>query len=196
MDFEPNSTSPKLLLFSQGFNRLEMEGGFTPPPHYKATIPFQWEEAPGKPRSTTVTANDPPPQAAKSLVLPPRMLINSATTTPTNGKAKVEMMRSPTSVLEGPYSGKSKWKMMMPLKKMIMCKDTSSHQFSSWSWDSITDTRRSSSSSFDDLSNSLDSMSKINKVSKRHSLIFFNKNTCSIMEGMNQSINQAVPWRR
>ncbi|KAI3735425.1 hypothetical protein L6452_14922 [Arctium lappa] len=139
---EPNHTSPKLLLFSQRFNKPELQGSCTPPPHTVATVPFQWEEAPGKPRSaSTTTANDPPPQKSKSfrsLHLPPKMFTNYA---------KVGII----NVLDGPYVGmhssysspesvvsKSKWKMMMPFRK-IMCKQASPVKLSSWSWDSFRD---------------------------------------------------------
>ncbi|KAL4574750.1 hypothetical protein LXL04_021586 [Taraxacum kok-saghyz] len=181
---ESNSTPPSLLLFSQRFNSPESGGGFTPPPcGGGATVPFQWEVAPGKPRHTTVaTASDPPSRGGRSLDLPPRMFVPS-----------------PTSVLDGPYSlcspkkVQSKWKkkmmMMMPLRKMIMSKDmSSSFKFRSWSWDSFTDISSrggsgdSSSSSYDDdFSNTMDSNSKIKKVSMRHSLMFFNKTTSSIL---------------
>ncbi|CAH1430199.1 unnamed protein product [Lactuca virosa] len=193
---------PKLLLlFSQRFSRLELEGGFTPPPDTYtgagATIPFQWEEAPGKPRCTTTS--DPAPQGVRCLNLPPRLLMNT--------KEESIQTQSPTSVLDEPYSGmsspgRSKWKMMMGLRKMMMCKGTSSHQLRSWSLDSFTYISSSSrdgdsSSSLNDVfSDSLDSNVKNNKVSTTRGLIFFNKTAFSILENMNQSINQVVPWRR
>ncbi|KAL7589268.1 hypothetical protein Lser_V15G35816 [Lactuca serriola] len=190
---------PKLLLFSQRFSRLELEGGFTPPPDTYtgagATIPFQWEEAPGKPRCTATS--DPAPQGVRCLNLPPRLLMNT--------KEESIQTESPTSVLDEPYSGmsspgRSKWKMMMGLRKMMMCKRTSSHQLRSWSLDSFTyisSRDGDSSSSLNDVfSDSLDSNVKNNKVSTTRGIIFFNKTAFSILENMNQSINQVVPWRR
>lgn len=178
---EEPSCTPKLLLFSQRFNNPELqEGGLTPLPQtISATIPFQWEEAPGKPRSIT-TANDPPLQKSKSvryLDLPPRMFASNAS--------------SPTSVLQQPYSlcspdrmvGKSKCIIMMPWSKVTR-KEISSPKFSSWSCDSGSRYGSSngiSSFSFDDRSNSLDSKLKINKVSRRLNLLLFNTTTSSIM---------------
>ena len=93
---EPNFASPKSLLFLQRFIKPELQGGCSPPPHTVATVPFQWEVAPGKPRSTT-----DPPQRSKSftsLHLPPKMFTNYA---------KVGIISSPTNVLDGPYSSYS-----------------------------------------------------------------------------------------
>ncbi|GJU94715.1 hypothetical protein Tco_1319471 [Tanacetum coccineum] len=201
---EPNTKPPKSLLLSQRFKRPDLHGGSSSPPQTIATIPFQWEVAPGKPRSTTPTVNDPPPlefKSIRSLDLPPRMF-NSAT--------------SPTTVLHGPSGGiyswcspdrmvaKSKCMIKMPWSKS-MRKEISSPKSSSWSWDSFQEFSSkgggssgscSSYMSFDDLLNTLESRTKTNKVSRRRSFILFSRATSSIMESMHESINQAVPWRR
>ncbi|XP_047938224.1 uncharacterized protein At4g00950-like isoform X2 [Salvia hispanica] len=62
----------------------------TPPFQASATIPFKWEEQPGKPRPCSDIITRPKP--AKSLELPPCMA-DKFTKTP-----------SPTTVLDGPYS--------------------------------------------------------------------------------------------
>ncbi|KAG6437581.1 hypothetical protein SASPL_102500 [Salvia splendens] len=66
----------------------------TPPFQASATIPFQWEEQPGKPRPCSDIITRPKP--AKSLELPPCMSMNPAD--------KFTKTPSPTTVLEGPYS--------------------------------------------------------------------------------------------
>lgn len=190
---EPNTTPPKLLLLSQRFKRPDLHDGFSSPPQTIATIPFQWEVTPGKPKSTT---NDPPVQESKSirsLDLPPRMFISAT---------------SPTTVLHGPsgdiYSwcspdrmvAKSKCMIKMPWSKS-MRKEISSPKFSSWSWDSFEDISSkgggssgscSSYTSFDDLLNSLESKIKTKKVSRRRSFILFNRATSSIMVCSKQNL--------
>ncbi|KAL2468840.1 putative protein-like [Forsythia ovata] len=70
----------------------------TPPLQTLASVPFKWEEEPGKPRpcstlfspSNTIDTKEP-----KFLELPPRLYMES---TPKNNKTP-----SPTTVLDGPY---------------------------------------------------------------------------------------------
>lgn len=105
---EPNST-PKLTLHKLPYNCKPREPVHmqTPPLLPSVSIPFRWEEAPGKPK---VTAEAPPPSSsaatspstkskvARCLDLPPRLL---------HDDAKITMMSSPTTVLDGPYVGRS-----------------------------------------------------------------------------------------
>ncbi|XP_057778613.1 uncharacterized protein At4g00950-like [Salvia miltiorrhiza] len=63
----------------------------TPPFQASATIPFKWEEQPGKPRHCIAIAR---PEPAKSLELPPCM----------NPADKFTKTPSPTTVLDGPYN--------------------------------------------------------------------------------------------
>ncbi|XP_044492614.1 uncharacterized protein At4g00950-like [Mangifera indica] len=87
------SSTPKLsLLFSTpvGMESPERPGMITPPLYSSASVPFRWEEEPGKPKTcTTLTTYSNP----KCLELPPRLLL---------------MEPSPTTVLDGPYMGRSK----------------------------------------------------------------------------------------
>ncbi|KAL1546165.1 hypothetical protein AAHA92_22806 [Salvia divinorum] len=64
----------------------------TPPFQASATVPFKWEEQPGKPRPCSDIIARPKP--AKSLELPPCM----------NPPDKFTKTPSPTTVLDGPYS--------------------------------------------------------------------------------------------
>ncbi|KAK6155572.1 hypothetical protein DH2020_009820 [Rehmannia glutinosa] len=103
---EPNST-PKLTLSKLPCKpiREPIIQMLTPPLHPSVSIPFRWEEAPGKPRSTAVAA-DPATETlaaaknkvARCLDLPPRLLQDDA---------KITIMPSPATVLDGPYVGRS-----------------------------------------------------------------------------------------
>ncbi|KAK8686522.1 hypothetical protein V6N13_125546 [Hibiscus sabdariffa] len=86
--------TPKLSLYSFPSRGKEPPGMITPPIHVSVSIPFQWEEAPGKPRRPyeTDTSSRPKPNVARCLELPPRLLAES----------KVANMPSPTTVLDGP----------------------------------------------------------------------------------------------
>ncbi|KAI3987972.1 hypothetical protein MKX01_021086, partial [Papaver californicum] len=89
---EPEPTSaPKLSLFSLPNQSPEPTGMLTPPLRPPASVPFLWEEAPGKPRvgCRENSSND----VARCLELPPRLL----------SEVKITEIPSPTTVLEGPY---------------------------------------------------------------------------------------------
>lgn len=84
------STTLKLSLFSLPGQPPEPSGTLTPPHRTSASIPFQWEEAPGKPRHCNTESK---PKSVRSLELPPRLLSETA---------KVLNLPSPTTVLDGP----------------------------------------------------------------------------------------------
>ncbi|MCD7448664.1 hypothetical protein HAX54_045312 [Datura stramonium] len=69
----------------------------TPPLHPSVSVPFHWEEAPGKPKSPTRKYS----KTARCLDLPPRLtlLLSEA--------GKITNTPSPTTVLDGPYVGRS-----------------------------------------------------------------------------------------
>ncbi|KAG4117742.1 hypothetical protein ERO13_D12G250000v2 [Gossypium hirsutum] len=98
VEFESETThTPKLSLYLFPSKAAEEPPGIaTPPIHTSASIPFQWEEAPGKPRSCPAAESQPKPHTARCLELPPRLL----------AEAKVANMPSPTTVLDGPDSGR------------------------------------------------------------------------------------------
>lgn len=90
------STPPKLSLYSLPSQRREPSGMATPPLRVPVSVPFSWEEAPGKPRKEP-GLRDPRPSPSRGwrrgLDLPPRMV--------------VEEMRgnnvSSVTALDGPY---------------------------------------------------------------------------------------------
>ncbi|GAV66184.1 DUF688 domain-containing protein [Cephalotus follicularis] len=96
-DCEPSSTPPKLSLFSFPNKAQEKSAWMlTPPIHSSVSIPFQWEEAPGKPKPCS-TRSKSSTTAARCLELPPRLL----------SETKVNAISSPTTVLDGPDAGRS-----------------------------------------------------------------------------------------
>jgi hypothetical protein len=97
-DYEASSI-PKLSLFSFPTKPPKPKGILTPPPQVTASVPFQWEEAPGKPRPCSTAEPKPKHRSARSLELPPRLLLLS--------ESKITNIPSPTTVLDGPYVGRS-----------------------------------------------------------------------------------------
>ncbi|CAI9768838.1 unnamed protein product [Fraxinus pennsylvanica] len=76
----------------------EHSGTETPPLQTLASVPFKWEDEPGKPRSCSTLYSPSNPidtVEPKFLELPPRLYMES---TPKNSKTP-----SPTTVLDGPY---------------------------------------------------------------------------------------------
>lgn len=91
MGEEKGESFPKLKLLLMPSMVMEMEMPDSPehpstPPFQasSASVPFKWEEQPGKPRPCIT-----PPEPAKSLELPPHRFIKTP---------------SPTTVLDGPYN--------------------------------------------------------------------------------------------
>ncbi|KAI3508126.1 hypothetical protein L1887_23128 [Cichorium endivia] len=249
---EPISTPPKLSLFSLPTKPTTLPDGPTPPPNTVATIPFLWEEAPGKPRPTT-TDDPPKSKTVRSLDLPPRLTTTVGATSNGTNSVGMEIIPSPTTVLGGPYegvytsksimgspekvvvrssSGKSKGKIRMPLRN-LMRKERSPVKVNSWRWDSFSDIRDdrgdrspsvkfcswrwdsfrdmgggksgsgggsgggggSISSSFDELQKSLDSDTKIAKVTRKNSFSFVNGTSSGFLADMYMTFKQAMRRR-
>ncbi|CAN6568344.1 unnamed protein product [Malus baccata var. baccata] len=90
---------PQLPLFSAPpFHSHEPSGTLTPPHPSSVSVPFRWEEQPGKPRPCTAlaTLQNPTDFSQKCLELPPRLLLEAR-------------QLSPTTVLEGPYVGRPRF---------------------------------------------------------------------------------------
>lgn len=88
------SSIPTLPLFSiPPIQSPEPSGTLTPPLHSTASVPFRWEEEPGRPRAYPTIS-----KPTISLDLPPRLLLTDA---------KVAKLPSPTTVLEGPDTFRS-----------------------------------------------------------------------------------------
>ncbi|KAL0875172.1 hypothetical protein Bca101_024877 [Brassica carinata] len=97
-------STPKLPLFSYPMNRpYETPGLATPPVNIAGSVPFLWEEAPGKPRSSVRKPSRRNQTgenrgAARCLDLPPRLLLPGEAC-----KSSTANEPSPTTVLDGPY---------------------------------------------------------------------------------------------
>ncbi|KAL2233779.1 uncharacterized protein At4g00950-like [Sesamum indicum] len=85
------------LLTTDSPHRDRPSGISTPPLQTPASVPFKWEEEPGKPRLCTPIITNPP---SKCLELPPacRMLLFMDNDAPPNKTP------SPTTLLDGPYN--------------------------------------------------------------------------------------------
>ncbi|KAK8711361.1 hypothetical protein V6N13_146645 [Hibiscus sabdariffa] len=103
---EESSYILKLPLLSVSHAQMhspERSGTLTPPFYVSAaSVPFRWEEEPGKPKPCTTLAtfsSTPSESGRKCLELPPRLLLDT----------KVTKLSSPTTVLEGPYMGRARF---------------------------------------------------------------------------------------
>ncbi|KAE8721493.1 hypothetical protein F3Y22_tig00015910pilonHSYRG00064 [Hibiscus syriacus] len=103
---EESSYMPVLPLLSVSHAQKqspERSGTLSPPLYVSAaSVPFTWEEEPGKPKPCTTLAtfsSAPNESPRKCLELPPRLLLD----------AKITKLSSPTTVLEGPYIGRARF---------------------------------------------------------------------------------------
>ncbi|KAI9097472.1 hypothetical protein K1719_025243 [Acacia pycnantha] len=161
-----DGSPPKLsLLISRPTRPQEMP---TPPLHAAASVPFQWEEAPGKPRNRPAEAK---PKTARALDLPPRLLFS---------EAKV----SPTTVLDGPYMGRT---MSLTSSDRNASKEYWNGRFGSSRWTSFKRNREEEAveGCFDFSNCAADGRTAKVRISRSHLW-------ASICDGL----RQVVPWRR
>ncbi|XP_073128953.1 uncharacterized protein [Henckelia pumila] len=99
---KPNSTPKlplsKLLPPKPTHEPIQM---LTPPLHQSLSVPFRWEVAPGKARSSTDGPVTCGTAAARRLDLPPRLMMLN------DDSKNISIMPSPVTVLDGPYVGRS-----------------------------------------------------------------------------------------
>ncbi|KAK7320839.1 hypothetical protein VNO77_30687 [Canavalia gladiata] len=173
-------TPPKLSLSTVSWQRMPPELP-TPPPKTAVSVPFQWEEAPGKPR-TCHTRSEPKgsDDVARALELPPRLVLM---------ETKVS---SPTTVLDGPYVGRA-------------ISFTSSYRSSKDTWNANFASSRWSGSKKDDSESSFDFSSwteegtgkvKITRVRRRGSFSSLSQGSSHLWASIYESFKQVVPWRR
>ncbi|KAF5731264.1 hypothetical protein HS088_TW19G00870 [Tripterygium wilfordii] len=204
MRFPDEADPPKLSLFSlPNKPNQEPPGMLTPPLRTSVSVPFQWEEVPGRPRPSTITDAEPKPKTARSLDLPPRLLINEA--------------NSPTTVLDGPYISKGGWSSKStsfrrsPSEIWGPKKDRPAILFGSTRWGSLKKSTKeavgNSSEHFSSSSVAADKSSegsagdpkvRITRIRRRTSFMSFSdKSTRSHMwASFYDSFKQVVPWRR
>lgn len=198
--YEASSTPIKLSLYNSfPTKKYEPPGMLTPPMRTLASIPFKWEEAPGKPIAVAgnIGRNSPPlkSKTVRCLVPPPPRLTT-----------KVTNMPSPTTVLEGPYTGRV-------LSKSFTLSNNSSvkgtligrkerFSLSSWRWGSY---KESSIEGSMDFSSSVGAFgvesisdSKVRMTRRRSSRFLSLSSTTSsnLLSSIYESLKQSVPWKR
>ncbi|KAK8656116.1 hypothetical protein V6N13_108675 [Hibiscus sabdariffa] len=174
----PSSSTPKLSLYSFPSKRKEPSGMILPPINASVSIPFLWEEAPGKPRRPYQTSENETDTGSRSkpnvtrclqLPLPPRLLAES----------KVASMPSATTVLGG-----SDESLRRVNKEKV--------KFGSSRWGSFRKAGRVVQESFD----GGDAEVKITRVRKKASFLNLYQARSHVLASIYESFKQVVPWRR
>ncbi|KAF5442720.1 hypothetical protein F2P56_035347 [Juglans regia] len=199
------SSTPKLSLFSLPSKLLDQEstGMLTPPLRATASVPFHWEEAPGKPRQPCA-ADSKPETAARILELPPRLLLS---------ESKSMNMPSPTTVLDGPYvlgrtvSHSYRFSFRSPdqdVGRRLTSKERGGH-FRSMRWGSFRKNKQVFQGSFDFSSSSVidgdhgggnNTKGKITRVRRKGSFLSLANTSSHLLASVYESFKQVVPWRR
>ncbi|XP_057422493.1 uncharacterized protein At4g00950-like [Lotus japonicus] len=185
---EELTTPPKLcLLVTRPYTAPEAP---TPPPRTAASVPFQWEEAPGKPRPCH-TRSEPAGRGggvSRALELPPRLSFME------NNHNKVSV--SPTTVLDGPYIGRA---VSFTMSHRSSTRDTEeSSSFGSTRWLKKKKSNRvKREGSFDFSSWSVDGTSKVKimRVRRTGSFLSLSRGTSHLWANIYESFKQVVPWR-
>lgn len=180
--FHEPKTPPKLSLLT--ISRVPPPELPTPPPSRTAvSVPFEWEEAPGKPRLCHTRSELKPSDAAdvdvarRTLELPPRLVLSE----------------SPTTVLDGPYVGRT-------------VSFTSPYRLSSkdaWSSDANFASNRWKKSdpeegSFDFSSWTMEGTRKvkITRVRRKGSFSGLSHGGSHLLASIYESFKHVVPWKR
>ncbi|XP_054799082.1 uncharacterized protein At4g00950-like [Prosopis cineraria] len=171
-----------------------------PPPPTTVSIPFQWEEAPGKPRPCH-TQSEPDRCGRRALELPPRLVFP---------EAKVPNVLSPTTVLDGPYVGRAMSFTTSYRSPRMVGKDHWNGNFGSSRWTGSRKNTRQQFGGSIDFSNgstfwddrgfeaSTTAKAKIAKVGRRGSLfsLSHSQSRSHLWASIYESLKQAVPWKR
>ncbi|CAJ1972262.1 unnamed protein product [Sphenostylis stenocarpa] len=172
-------TPPKLSLLT--ISRASMLPELpTPPPRTAVSVPFEWEEAPGKPRPCHSRSK---PKAsgdvARTLELPPRLVSLEA-------KAS-----SPTTVLDGPYVGRA----MSFTSSYRPPKDTWNANFASKRWSALKK-NDPGEGRFDFSSWTVDGTHKVKITRVRRRGSFLSLSHGSAWASIYESFKQVVPWKK
>ncbi|CAN4089549.1 unnamed protein product [Withania somnifera] len=164
----------------------------TPPLHPSGSIPFQWEEAPGKPKSPISKS-----KTVRCLDLPPRLTLLLSE------EGKITNTPSPRTVLDGPYVGRSFSCVNEVEKEEIIEKNINKDRMMmrSWRWENLKENNKGvvvkgnfdfsgplSSSAYDFDTNQ-------RKFLRKGSFFSFSRNNSNLLGGIYESFKQAVPWR-
>lgn len=184
-------------------------GMLTPPLHTLASVPFQWEEEPGKPRPCTALIALPNPKntETKCLELPPRLFMESTT--------KITKMPSPTRVLDGPYVGipnlsssfrslveakgsfdgsSSKSPEKVQLRTVVLSKKGNKRRglFDSWGKKTITVLKGRKKEIGDD---DAGTKAKIGKLTRNGSFSSFTQARSHLWDAIYEGFKQVMPWK-
>ncbi|OMP00942.1 hypothetical protein CCACVL1_03238 [Corchorus capsularis] len=209
------SNTPKLSLYSFPSKAKESPapGVTTSPIHSSVSIPFQWEEAPGKPRLPCPAGSDIS-STPRCLELPPRLL----------AEAKVANMPSPTTVLDGPDHASRSVSYTFSFRKggSFRSPDNNNNNnnnrkvlFGSSRWGSFRKPGRVVQGSFDLSSipivdgadsnggggggsngGDTDTQVKITRFRRKGSLLSHSQARSHVFASIYESFKQVVPWRR
>ncbi|KAK8484404.1 hypothetical protein V6N13_046771 [Hibiscus sabdariffa] len=189
---------PKLSLYSLPSKAKEPSWMATPPIHTSVSIPFKWEEAPGKPRPCGA-ASQSKPHSVRCLELPPRLL----------AEAKVSNMPSPTTTLDGPDAAGRLVSRTLSFRKGSPDDDRRVSKekaaFGSSRWGSFRKHgRRVVQGSFDSSSTPVvdggdtggGAQVKITRVRRKGSLSSLSEARSHVLASIYESFKQVVLWRR
>ncbi|TKY55975.1 hypothetical protein E2542_SST20402 [Spatholobus suberectus] len=174
-------TPPKLSLLTISRQSMPPEMP-TPPPRAAVSVPFEWEEAPGKPRSCH-TRSEPKGsgEVARTLELPPRLVLL---------EAKVS---SPTTVLDGPYVGRA----MSFTSSYRSSKDTWNANFASNRWSGLKKNNpREGTFDFSSWTVEGTGKVKITRVRRKGSFSSLSHGSSHLWASIYESFKQVVPWKR
>ncbi|KAJ6760342.1 hypothetical protein OIU79_025238 [Salix purpurea] len=197
LGYDPSPT-PKLSLFSFSGKLHESPAGMlTPPIHTLASVPFKWEEAPGKPRPSCISTHQSKPKFARCLELPPRLL----------NEVKVSNSPSPSTVLDGPYVSRSlslgkgsSWSSLENLGGGKVSSKDSRVVFGSSRWGGFWKNNKE----FDDpgpgdisgVSHGGETKVKITRIRRRSSFLGLSHSRSHFWTDIYESFKHAVPWTR
>lgn len=178
---EPSYTPPTKfsLLISRPSMPPESSSPPPPPPQTTVSVPFKWEEAPGKPRHCH-TESEPENSVVKTLELPPRLLFLDGP--------------SPTTVLDGPYVGRA----MSFTSSYRTPRANWNSNFGSSRWSGYKKITTQDSEGIFDFSPNFTTVPniKITRVSRRPSFWTLSKPRSHMWASIYESFKQVVPWRR
>ncbi|KAL1353043.1 hypothetical protein HN51_016984 [Arachis hypogaea] len=181
-------TPPKLSLVATSRTTMPPDAPTPPPRTVPVSVPFQWEEAPGKPRPCHASSesNNKGSDVARALELPPRL-------STTNTKvSKTMSMPSPTTVLEGPYVMRAT-SFTTPFRNQ---KESWNANFVSSRWSGNNKNNGVESEGTFDFSSWTEDENGTVKITRIRRKGSFSQAKSQLWSSIYQSVKQVVPWRR
>ncbi|KAJ1388483.1 hypothetical protein SESBI_39059 [Sesbania bispinosa] len=187
-----NDTPTKLsLLISRQSMSPEIP---PPPPQTTVSVPFKWEEAPGKPRHCHTQSQPVNSSSTKTRTLeqPPRLVFLEAS------KVSNIDAPSPTTVLDGPFVGRA----MSFTSSYRTPRDNWNSNFGSARWSSFRKIKEETEGTFDFsdhcTTTTRPNVKKITRVtpSRRGTFLSLAKPKSHLWASIYDSFKQVVPWKR